>query len=313
MFDGRDWRPPGPSEGAAALAAIAIVAAGLLSGCVPAALSSARTKLQAGRYLEARQDLLKLRANESQLTADQRREVKDDLCMSGFMIGRPTLSLREQRETCADAATEPGSKSAGYLSRINQQIAASDEAAVEHAIAAGNLAGAETAAGDYASTPGADPAKLEQWSRRMWSMVDANQLNPPRAKRRDKVVAHAIAALRREHREIRAMSEAAFNAWIEKTVTVGAQPIAVEPRFKAGVLRLTVPAEALHAAALNLDRFAKINDAAIARCNCDAHTNVAVEPGAFPAYVARLDPQEQRSEVVILLSGRNIGPRVSMR
>jgi hypothetical protein len=139
------------------------------------------------------------------------------------------------------------------------------------------------------------------------------QPNPPRAKPHNKEVARAIATLRTQNPEVRSMSEAAFHEWIVKTATVSGHPIAVEPRFHAGILRLTVPADSLHAAALNLDRFAKINDAAIARCNCDAHTNVGIGPGAFPAYIARLDPQERRSEVLILLSGRSIGPKISMR
>jgi hypothetical protein len=295
------------------LAAVAIAAAGLAGGCAPAALSSARTKIQSGHYLEARQDLLKLQARQSDLSAAQRREVADDLCMTDFMIGRPTLSLREQRQTCAQAAAEPGSRSVDYLARINQEIAASDAAAVEHALGQGDLAGAETAAANYAATPGADPARLAGWADRMWSIADAKQPSLPRAGVHNKQVARAIASLRSQHREIRAMSDAAFHEWIVKTATVSGQVIAVEPRFHAGILRLTVPADSLHAAALNLDRFAKINDAAIARCNCAAHTNVGIGPGAFPAYIARLDPQERRSEVVILLSGRSIGPSISMR
>jgi hypothetical protein len=313
MFEIKHRRVRRPGAATLALAAVAFAAAGLMAGCAPAALSSARTNIQAGHYLEARHDLLTLRARQSELSADQRREVNDDLCMTDFMIGRPTLSLREQRETCAQAAAEPGSKSADYLARINREIAAADEAAVEHALKNGDLAGAETAATDYAATPGAEPDKLAQWAHRMWSMVDAKQPNPPRARLHDKKIARAIAALRSQNREVRAMSDAAFHEWIVKTATVGGEPIAVEPRFHAGILRLTVPPDALHAAALNLDRFAIINDAAVARCNCDAHTNVGLGPDAFPAYIARLDPQEQRSEVLILLSGRSIGPRVSMR
>jgi hypothetical protein len=295
------------------VALVTLAAAGMMAGCAPAALRSARTKIEAGHYMEARQDLLRLRAKPAELSADQRREVKDDLCMTGFMIGPPTLSLHKLREACVDAVTEPGSNSASYLARINQAICASDDAAVEHALGVGDLASAETAATDYAATPGADPAKIAQWSHRMWLMVDAKQSRPVRAKQQERELARAIAKLRGQNRQIRAMSDSEFHGWILRTVTVGGQPIAVEPRFHAGVLRLTVPADALHTAALNLDRFAKINDAAIARCNCNARTNVGIGPGAFPAYVARLDAEEQRSEVLILLSGRSIGPQVSMR
>jgi hypothetical protein len=294
-------------------ATMIMVVATALSGCAPAALSSARIKLQAGNYLAARQDLLALRAQQDKLSPEQRREVKDDLCMTDFMIGRPTLSLREQREVCADAAAEPGSRSADFLARIDQATAASDVEAVEHAIRTGDLAGAESAAADYASTPGADPAKLAGWSRRMWSMVDSQQPRAPHARKQKAAVARAIAGLKKEHRVVRAMSDAEFHKWIVETATVQGQPFIINPHFHDGVLRLTVPAHARHAAALNLDKFAKINDAAVARCGCNARTNVSVGAGAFPAYVARLDPQEERSEVLILLSGESIGPRVSMR
>jgi hypothetical protein len=297
---------------AAALGRAAILAlvAAALNGCAPAALTSARSKLQAGNYLAARQDLLALRARQEQLSPEQRREVKDDLCMTDFMIGRPTLSLREQRQACAEASAEPGSRSADFLTRIDRAIAASDAEAVEDAIRTGDLAGAESAAARYASTPGADPAKLAGWSRRMWSMVDSRE---PRARKRKVAVARAIAGLRKQHPGVHGMSDAEFHKWIVETATVQGRAIAVNPRFHDGVLRLSVPAEALHAAALNLDKFAKINDAAVARCGCDAHTNVGVGAGAFPAYVARLDLEEERSEVLILLSGESIGPRVSMR
>lgn len=289
-----------------------LVATIALTGCAPAALRSARTNIQAGRYVEARQDLLRLRTKSNDLSPDQRREVKDDLCMTGIMIGSPKLSLRKQREACADAIAEPGSRSADYLARVDREIALSDESAVEQALKTGDLADAETAASDYANTPGTNPANLSQWSERMWAMVDADQ-NRHRTRYSRREIARAIAKLRKENRHIRAMSESAFHAWIVRTATVNGRSIAVEPRFNHGILRLTVPAGQLHAAALNLDRFVKINDAAVARCNCDARTNVGIGPRAFPAYVARLSPQEQRSEVLILLSGARIGPEVSMR
>lgn len=311
MLSARQTSPR--SARAATLAvAIACLAAIAVAGCAPAALRSARTNIQSGRYVEARRDLLTLRAKSNELSPDQRREVKDDLCMTGVMIGPPKLSLRKQREACADAVSEPGSRSAGYLAQVNREIAISDESDVEQALKIGDLADAETAATDYANTPGTNPANLSQWSQRMWAMVDANQdRHATRYSRHE--VARAIAKLRNENRQIRAMSEREFHAWIVKTATVDGRSIAVEPRFHHGILRLTVPAGELHTAALNLDRFVRINDAAVARCNCSARTNVGIGARAFPAYVARLSPQEQRSEVLILLSGARIGPQVSTR
>ncbi|HKM98988.1 MAG TPA: hypothetical protein VJX23_00625 [Candidatus Binataceae bacterium] len=67
-------------------------------------------------------------------------------------------------------------------------------------------------------------------------------------------------------------------------------------------------------AALHLDWFAAaVNDAVVARCGCDACTDVGLGMGGLPDYVARLDAEDRRSEVLILLSGEGIGLRVSMR
>ena len=46
-----------------------------------------------------------------------------------------------------------------------------------------------------------------------------------------------------------------------------------------------------------------INDAMVARCGCDARTNVAVSETGFPAYFIRLDPETRLSEVMILPRG----------
>ena len=59
----------------------------------------------------------------------------------------------------------------------------------------------------------------------------------------------------------------------------------------------------LRLAALSLDRLATINDAMVARCGCDARTNVAVAETGFPAYFIRLDPETRMSEVMILPRG----------
>ena len=48
---------------------------------------------------------------------------------------------------------------------------------------------------------------------------------------------------------------------------------------------------------------ASINDAMVARCGCDARTNVAVAETGFPAYFIRLDPETKISEVMILPRG----------
>jgi len=53
------------------------------------------------------------------LNESQRREVKDDLCLVDFKIGRPTYTLAEQRAVCLDAMKEPGSESASIVAQID--------------------------------------------------------------------------------------------------------------------------------------------------------------------------------------------------
>src|ERR1039457_2285033 len=73
---------------------IALVAG--LSGCAPSALTAARSQIAAGNYPAARQELAALSAHGSDLSASQRREVKDDGCLCAFMSGRPAVTTAEQ-------------------------------------------------------------------------------------------------------------------------------------------------------------------------------------------------------------------------
>ena len=77
-----------------ALAAVALAVS--LSACAPSALSTARSQIAAANYPAARQELVALSAR-TDLNESQRREVKDDLCLVDFKIGRPTYTLAEQR------------------------------------------------------------------------------------------------------------------------------------------------------------------------------------------------------------------------
>jgi hypothetical protein len=65
-------------------------------------------------------------------------------------------------------------------------------------------------------------------------------------------------------------------------------------------LNLAIRRQELHVASLKLDRLSDINDATVARCGCDGRTNVGVAETNFPLYLVRLDPETQRSEVLIM-------------
>src|SRR4029077_605260 len=97
-----------PFSTTAGYAIVTIALAVALSACAPSALTTARSQIAAANYPAARQELVTLSAR-SDLSDKERREVKDDLCLCDFKIGRPTYSLAEQRGVCMDAAKEPGS------------------------------------------------------------------------------------------------------------------------------------------------------------------------------------------------------------
>jgi hypothetical protein len=277
-------------------------------------MSTARGELRAGNYAAAHHELLALQAHPEKLSPAELREVKDDLCVTEFTIGRPTYSLREQQRVCTEAAAEPDSQSADVLARINGAIEQADNDQVVAAIKSGDLAAAEAAVEDYQSMPGANQVQVAHWSNQMWQLVEVKDERPTPSHRA--ALGSAIAALRREHSDVRKMNDASFKQWVVKTATVDGKPLVADPQLEGGRLKLDlIEPNNLSWAALNLDKFALINDAVVARCGCAGRTDVGVGTSDLPAYVVRLDPETKSSEVLILLSGANIGPGpgVSMR
>jgi hypothetical protein len=278
-----------------AISAIAALVA-CVSGCAPTALSSVRQKMAAGQYAAARQELLAI--DLGTLSDAQRREVKDDLCVSVFMLGEPAYSIGEQRRVCSDAAKEPGSRSAAFVQKIDDQVRQSSYAKVNAALASGDLGGAEQAAQVYTSTPGGDPAVVAKWSGQMWELVDRRDRDD--AARRKKQLAAAIAAVRQQYPSMHKMSNDEFVRWVSKQGSVAGTAMFSSVAIKDKGLDLAIRGQELQLAALKLDRLSTINDAAVARCGCDGRTNVGVAETNFPLYLIRLDPETQRSEVLIL-------------
>jgi hypothetical protein len=294
--------------GATAACAAVLIAA----GCAPSALTTARARMKAGDYARARPDLVALSAHPEKLSSSELREVKDDLCITDYTIGAPSYPLAEQQETCAEAAAEPGSSSGVLLARVNSAIAQADTDRVEHALKSGDLASAESAAEDYEVTPGASRVQIEHWSGRMWKLVNVKRSHPTRATK--SALKSAISQLQRENSHAGRMSDDKFRNWVVATATVAGMPMVTDPELgDDGILHLSIAEDSLPIAALHLDRFAAINDGLAARCGCDARTDVGLGRNAFPAYVARVDPENRRSEVLILISGASIAPRISSR
>lgn len=285
------------SARALGLAALASALAFGVSACAPTALSSARQKIAAGQYAAAREELLALESHEGDLTGSQRREVKDDLCLSDFVIGQPSFSLSEQRRVCAEAAKEPGSQSAQLVERIDAATRKSSAQKVTAALDRGDLADAEEAALVYVDTPGSDPRVMTEWSQRMWEIV---RRQDQRNERKKKQLTDAIAEVRKQYPAMKSMSKSEYLEWVAKQGTVGQTRMFSAVSLKDSTTTLAVRRAEVQSAALNLDRLTRINDALVARCGCDARTNVGIAETDFPLYLVRLDPETQRSEVLIL-------------
>jgi hypothetical protein len=281
--------------------------AGLLAGCAPSALSDARNQIAAANYPAARQQLVAL-SSRGDLSASEQREVKDDLCLCDFMIGRPTFSLAEQRSVCLDAAKDPDSRSGSIIAQIDDAERHRDADEVQAALNAHDLADAERAATDYQSLPGGDPATVARWSRQIWTLADAQVFADSAAKKRS--LHAAISEVRKNHPNVEGMDPDQFTRWVVKTSTVAGTPVASSVEVKDSTLKLSVDDANLKLAALSLDKLATINDAMAARCGCDARTNVAVAETGFPAYFIMLDPETRMSEVMILPRG-DLVPAVS--
>jgi hypothetical protein len=276
-----------------AIAALIVYA----SGCATSALSSVRQKMAAGQYAAARHELLAMPTGN--MSASERREVKDDICTSEFMLGEPNYSLSEQIRVCTEAAREPGSQSAQFVEKIDDQIRRSSYAKVNAALASGDLAGAEQAAQVYLNTPGADRAVVAKWSHQMWELVTRrdHRIEPRRKK---KELAAAIESVRKQYAAVRTMSKEEFMTWVAKQGSVEGTAMFASVALKDKELDLAIKRQELQIASLKLDRLSTINDATVARCGCDGRTNVGVAETNFPLYLVRLDPETQRSEVLIL-------------
>jgi hypothetical protein len=283
-----------------ALCTLALTAAAVaVSGCAPSALSTTRQQMAAGQYATAHRELVALLANPRNLSAGELREAKDDLCLIEHRIGPPAYPLAAQRQTCLAAAREPGSQSAATLAAIERSMRSEAANRVEHALARNDVVEAEDAAIQYQAMPGADPALMADWSRRMWRIVHRNIVIPKTTRRRGSV-RRTIASLRKRYKLVHRMSKSAFLHWVAEQGTVNGTPIYSEVSLSQSVLKLAVRGSDLPAASLNLIRFTTVNDAMAARCGCDARTEVGVAETRFPLYVVTLNPAVGGSEALIL-------------
>lgn len=266
------------------------------SGCVNGSLAAARSEIEAGHYASAHQYLIAAERSEEKLSAREQREVADDLCLTEYRIGTPSYPLAEQARACSIAADRPGSQSAAILVEVQQAERNSLTTEIETALANKDTAQAEAAIVRYKSVPGSDPQAAQQWSKQLWALVNRDSATG----RRDRHLAPIISEISRQYPHLRAMNEGTFRRWVEDKTTVSGMRMVSSVEIGKGALRLWIPNTQMRTAALNLDRFADINDALVARCRCDGKTNIAAQDSGLPAYLVRLDPETRRSEVLIL-------------
>jgi hypothetical protein len=118
-------------------------------------LPRVRRELAGGQYAQAHQDLVLAAQHSSDLSDAERREVKDDLCLTEYLIGPASYPLPEEERVCAQALGEPASVSGPNLAQIRELSRQSAQEQVRNSPKAHELTEAEAAALTYRASPGA--------------------------------------------------------------------------------------------------------------------------------------------------------------
>jgi hypothetical protein len=275
------------------LAMVCLCEAAFFAGCTDASLARARNEIALGNYASAHQYFAGAAANSNQLSPANRREVMDGLCLTEYRIGAPVYPLTQQLRSCAAALNEPGSKSAQMFADVARQQRAYLTKLINTAVAQKDIAGADDAILRYRSTPGSNPELVAEWTRRLWTIVNRDSI-PKRAE-----LTATISILSRQFRPQKNMSAPQFRRWIKENMTVDGNLMVSDVEIGKHTVDLWLGDNQLANAALNLDRFARVNDGLVARCRCNARTNVALKDSGLPAYLVRLDAESRQSEVLI--------------
>ncbi len=269
----------------------------MVAGCTNAMLASARGSIAAGNYAQAHQELEAALQNPS-LSANERREVRDDLCATEVQVGPPAYSLWRQHQTCAAAAREPGSVSGERLAKIDAQLSAQYQAQFDRALRAGDVADAVTALHGYRRIAPAGNEQSAQLEQRLWAAVDRQDRSF--GKRKKAYIRHALAALDADYPGMQLMSQRAFKRWLGRDTSAAGVPTLSRIAISGHTLELKVTDQHLKESALGPQKFARINDAFSVWCQCDGATHVASDSTGLPVYLARLNPVMARSEVLVL-------------
>src|SRR5713226_8797902 len=189
-----------------------------LSGCLNASLAAARAKLREGQYAAAHEQLVAAASQPQKLSARERREVLDDLCLTEFKIGAPSYPVAEQQRACTRAASQPGSRSGSTLAQVEAAQRAALAAEVTSALKANDVMLGEDAITRYRSIPGADPHVVAGWSRQIWVIL--NRRDGLAQKRSGHQLDAAISKLARAYPQMKEMKESAFRHWVLDNASV---------------------------------------------------------------------------------------------
>ena len=269
-------------------------AAVFFAGCTDVSIARGRHDLASGNYAAAHEHFATAARRAEQLSPRERRAAMDGLCLTEYQIGAPTYPLARQLRTCAAALNEPGSESNQIFAEVARKERDSLHKEVNAALAQSDIAGAEEAILRYRSTPGSSPQLAAVWSRRLWAIINHDAPSERNA------LTATISQLSRHFRHQQNMSKPQFRHWIEQNMTVDGNLMISDVAIGKRTIDLWLEDNQLSNAALNLDRFARVNDGLVARCHCNGRTKVTLKDSGLPAYLVRLDAASHQSEVVIL-------------
>jgi hypothetical protein len=275
-------------------AAVMLCAAGLFAGCTNVSIIRARHQFDAGNYAAAHDYFAAAATKPEQLSSRERRLVMDGLCRTEYQIGAPTYPLMRQLRSCAAALYQPGSESGQTFAEVARKEREDLAKTINTALAQQDIARGDDAILRYRALPGNNPQLAAGWTRQLWTIV-SREATPGKAALRP-----TISQLSRQFRHQQNMSKRQFRHWIEENMTVGGNLMVSNVEIGRRTLDLWLGGDQVANAALNLDRFARVNDGLVARCHCNGHTNVALKDSGLPAYLVRLDTASHQSEVLIL-------------
>jgi hypothetical protein len=278
------------------LAAALLSVAGFLAGCTDVSIARAQHQIAAGNYTAAHEYFASEATKSVELSPRQRRLVMDGLCRTEFQIGAPTYPLTRQLRSCAAAVNQPGSESGQTFAEIARKEREALTETINTALAQQDIARADDAILRYRALPGNNPQLAAGWTRQLWAIVNREaETAPGRA-----ALAPTISQVSRQFRHQQNMSERQFRRWVEESMTVGGNLMVANVEIGKRTVDLWLGDDQLANAALNLDRFARVNDGLVARCHCNGRTKVALKDSGLPAYLVRLDTASHQSEVLIL-------------